>query len=77
MALAWAVEPAASSVPLAHVVLPAPEVLPLVDLLSLPLELQAASARELAATRAAIEIRRVRPTTFTVLDWCAADRPRV
>ncbi len=74
IAFVCAVEPAASSVPLAQVVLPAAALLvdPLVDasveLLLPPLEPQAASAIDPTATSAAIEIRRVRLTTFTILD---------
>jgi hypothetical protein len=79
MALACAVEPAAFSVPETQpeppdevpdelVLLPPAGWLLVVPLP--PLEPQALSATALAAISAAIETRRIRPTTVTVLDWC-------
>jgi hypothetical protein len=48
-------------------------VLPVLPVLLPPLELHAASAIDPTATRAAIEIRRVRPTTFTILVLMSAE----
>src|SRR4051794_6543824 len=78
MALAWAVEPAASSVPEAQLMLPAtfemlaesPPAGGVASLPPFPLELQAVRASVPAARSAAAEVRRYRPTWVTILVRC-------